>query len=268
MKVLAVVSQKGGVGKTTLALNVAYALANRGLRTILMDTDPQGAVGLSLDNISASEGTVGCILRSAPPRAALLTTRLPELSILPFGNATPGEAAKFHSQVEDGGALTQLVASVADKADVVIIDTPSGLSGSTLGALRTADSAISPLQAEPLAMRSLPQLLGTIAELRESGHRIELVGLVLSMLQQRQESSLSVAEEAWKRLPGDLVLETTLPRDPSVLDASALGLPLGLVSRLRPPPIALVFEQLALELIPRLELAPNGAEEAPVGLFA
>ena len=103
--------------------------------------------------------------------------------------------------------------------------------------------------------------------LRSDGYRVSLAAIVLCMLQQRNADSLAVAEEVWTRLPQDLVVETTVPRDATVLAASAAGVPLGLLSRLRPPPIALVFDQLAAELSVKLGLSREG-EDGPIGLFA
>ena len=139
--------------------------------------------------------------------------------------------------------------------------------GATLGALRAADYVLSPLQAEPVALKTLPQLLALLGALRAEGVDIELAAIVLCMLQQRNSDSLAVAEEVWARMPRELVVETTIPRDPTVLAASAAGVPLGLLSRLRPPPLALVFDQLAMELAPRLGLTGEG-DDGPVGLFA
>jgi chromosome partitioning protein len=268
MKSVAIVSQKGGVGKTTLSLNLAFALARSNFKVALIDTDPQGAIGYSLQGISESPGLAGCVLRGVPVEQALLNTRFKDFSILPLGELAPQDSLAFTERLADGQALGSILFELGSRFEVCIIDTPSGFTGATLGALRAADWAVSPLQAEPVALRTLPQLLSVIGSLREEGARVQLVGLVLCMLQQRNSDSLAVAEEVWSKLPSDLVLETTIPRDSAVLSASSAGVPLGLVSRVRPPPIALVFDQLASELVPRLGLMEGGEEDEPLGLFA
>lgn len=267
MKSLAVISQKGGVGKTTLSLNLAFALARTGTRVLLIDCDPQGAVGHSLQGVAESGGLYGVLAGSCGPEDALVHTRLQEFSLLPVGEVPPDEWEQFHADLSDGTRLQSLLSELSGGSDLAVMDTPSGFCGATMGALRAADYAVSPLQAEPIALRTLPQLLSLVGSLRAAGSRVELVSLVLSMLQQRVGDSLSVAEEVWSRLPADLVSETTLPRDRAVLAAQAAGVPLGLMSRKRQPPMALVFERLAAELAPKFALLEE-EDDGPVSLFA
>lgn len=267
MKTAVVASQKGGVGKTTLALNLAFSLARASFRVVLIDADPQGAVGHSLQGVRQSAGLYGLLREAATLDEALLHTRVNELSIVPVGNVPPERAHEFANQLADGAALGEICSRLDSAYDLALIDTPSGFGGATLGALRAAHYVLSPLQAEPVALKTLPQLLALLGALRGEGVDIELAAIVLCMLQQRNADSLAVAEEVWTRMPRELVVETTIPRDPTVLAASAAGVPLGLLSRLRPPPLALVFDQLALELAPRLGLTSEG-DDGPVGLFA
>lgn len=266
MKVLAVVSQKGGVGKTTVALNTAFALATRGWRVALIDTDPQGAVGLSLAKEGTGAGLAGCVVQGLDLADVKLRTRLAQLDIVPMGDVAVQDTHELGNRLADGRELARLLEPVADQYDVVVFDTPSGFGGITLGVLRVADYAISPLQAEPIAMRSLPQLLEVLAALRADGARVQLAGIVLSMLQLRVAESFAVANEAWAALPEAVVLKTTIPRDPALLRASAAGAPVGLVSR-RPPAVAAVFEQLAVELEEKLGLEEPG-EDGPLALLA
>ena len=151
--------------------------------------------------------------------------------------------------------------------DVVLIDTPSGFGGITMGAMRAVDAVISPLQAEPIALRSVTQLLEVIGALRLEGARTELAGLVLTMLQLRNEQSLSVAQELWTRFPDTIVFNTTIPRDVEFLAASAAGVPLTLLSR-KPPAVAAAFTQLAQELESRIELRTKEGHDGPIALFA
>jgi chromosome partitioning protein len=267
MKSLAVVSQKGGVGKTTLSLNLAFSLARSGFRVALIDADPQGAVGHSLQGVRPSAGLAGFMSQGEAIEHCLLRTRLAELAIMPVGEVPAHESPTFFHRLEDGRALSRALDTLGADFDLVIIDTPSGFNGATLGALRAADSAITPLQAEPVALRTLPQLLSVVGSLREQGARVQLAAVVLCMLQQRNNDSLAVAEEVWARMPAELVLEATIPRDAAVLAASSAGVPLGLLSPRRPAPMSLVFDRLASELAPRIGLATH-EEDAPLGLFA
>lgn len=257
-RTLAVASQKGGVGKTTVALNLAYALADRGWRVLLVDADPQGSIGASIGYPSDGPGLYGWLRGESTFDQAALATRLPGLRTLPFGADAPAAAGEAAA-----GLAEPLMAALRREAadlDLVVVDTPSGLREPTRAVLEAADSLLVPLQAEPLALRTLLHSLEVLAALREAGARVELVGFLLTMLDTRTGPSLRVAQESWRALPPHLVLETTVPRDVAILEASAAGVPVALLSRRRPPAAA-VFDRLAAELEPRLGLDPDTHDE-------
>lgn len=266
-RVVAVASMKGGVGKTTVTLNLGYALAQRGWRTLIVDTDPQGSIGLSLTGAARSSvGLVEVLAGEAGLDQAVLGTRLPNLSLLPLGQLAAGLAARWTASLEDGRALRTVLGPLREGWDVILVDTPPGAQGSALGALRQSDAVLAPLQAEPLAARSIAQLLEVVGELRDNGVQTQLVGLVVTMLQSRQRDSLAVAQESWNLFPGDLVLDSTVPRDVAFLEASAAGVPVGLLRR-RPPAVAAVFDRLAAELEPRLGLIEEDDDDRAIALL-
>lgn len=267
MKTVAVVSAKGGVGKTTLTLNLALALAKRSWRTLVVDADPQGAIGHSLHKKSSSVGLAGYLAGRSTFEAAVVTTRLPELALLPIGPIAVQDTQAFGDHLADGRAFAALASAAAERFDVMLIDTPAGFAGVTMGALRGADFALAPLQAEPIALRALTQLLDVLAALRKEDRKVKMAGVALTMLQLRNKESLSVAQETWAKLPPELVLETNIPRDPIFLEASAVGVPVGLL-RQQPPPVASLFDRLATELEPRLELTTTSKDDGPVWLLA
>jgi len=267
MKVVGVVSQKGGVGKTTLALNLAYALAKRGHKTLLVDTDPQGAVGLSLQRPSTDVGLAGYVADRSPLDQVVIKTRIPELDILPVGNIAFQDSHPFACRMADGAELKRLVTDAQPRYTVMLVDTPAGFGGVTMGALRVADLALAPLQAEPVALRSAAQLLEVISAVRAEGSKVKLAGVVLTMLELRNPDSLAVATQVWAEFPTKAVFQTSVPRDRTFLQASTAGVPLGLLSR-RAPPVAAVFDQLSQELEPHLELEVDGKEDGPIALFA
>lgn len=268
MITIVVASQKGGVGKTTLSLNLGYALAQRGWATLLVDADPAGGMAASLTAMKPSEGLVG-VLRGGALDECSVRTRLDALSILPVGAVPPLEAGVFCDQLADGSLFATLAARAQSAGfDVMLVDTPAGLSGATLGAVQSGDHVILPVQAEPLAARAVAPMLEALGTLRARGAKASLSGIVLTMLQQRVGESLNVAAELWSGLPPALVFESIVPRDPVFLKASAAGVPLGLLRR-RPPPVASVFDRLAEEVERVVGLQPAAEEDdAPIQLFA
>ncbi len=268
---LCIASQKGGAGKTTVALNLAYALATKGHRVLLVDTDPQGAIGLSLRSRtgkSSGAGLAGFTGGNLRLDEVVVHTRLPELDLLPVGPVPIQDSHGFAVHLADGSELARLRALAGSAGYAFLLfDTPAGFGGVTLGALRAADWVLSTLQAEPIAMRSFPQLLEVLGALRRDGMAAQLLGVALTMVQLRNRTSASVAEEAWSRMPEDVVFDTTIPRDPLFLEASAQGVPIGML-RNRPPPMAALFDQLAHEVQSRVGLSEGGEDEGPISLFA
>ncbi len=266
-RVLAIASQKGGVGKTTLALNLSHAFASLGWKTLLMDADPLGSIGLSLrEDLANRAGLAEVAAERAQLDDVLVTTRLPELSILLRGNVPPMEAATWTVDLQDGGRLGRVLDAARGRFELIVIDTPPGCTGSALGALRCADYVTVPLQAEPLAARSVQQFLELLAGLREQDTSPQLAALVLTMLQTRHQASLDVALESWRLFPDSLVLETAVPRDPMLVEASARGVPVALMSRRRPP-VAAVFEQIAGELAARMNMEDEDEDERVLSLL-
>ncbi len=256
MQLLAISSQKGGVGKTTVAVNLAYSLARRGWNTLLVDTDPQGSVGLSLsEKARKCQGFYDAVNTGANVLPLILPTRLPELNILTAGQ-THSFFGMANGAMDTLAALRRIVAEIATRPfDLVIFDTPAGLMGSTGDVLRLADSLLIPQQAEPLGIRSIPQMLQAIQFLRNHGSKLEVAGILMTMVQADQKESTEVVRELRALVPAQLLCQTTIPRDPVFLKASAAGVPLGLLHR-QPPAAAHVFDQLAAELEPRLHLNP------------
>jgi chromosome partitioning protein len=266
MKTLVIGSQKGGVGKTTVALNLAFALAQRGWRTLLVDADPQGAIGLSLTKkVSDAKGLADYVIQGAPLAELSIRTKQPGLSILAAGKVPVTDISRFGTALLDGATFEKLSQDAGNDFDIVLIDTPAGVSGTTLGALRAASHVLAPMQAEPVALRSANLFLDTVAWLRGTGSKVKLAGLLLTMLQVRDRNSLMVAEELWSKFPGGLVLDATVPRHAAFLQASSVGVPLGLLGR-QPPPVAKIFDQIAAELEPRMELIRRDGDDAPISL--
>lgn len=252
--ILAITSQKGGVGKTTVSVNIAYSMARRGWNTLLIDTDPQGSVGLSLsEKARKCQGFYDAVNTGTSAIPFILPTRMPELKIMTAGRTANFFEAKL-PEVNGMDGLRRVIGDVQKQGfDLLIFDTPAGMHGITGDVMRMADYVLIPQQAEPLGMRSIPQVLHAIQSLRAQGSKLEVAGILMTMVQHDQKESADVIRELRALLPGRLLLDSIIPRDPTYMKASAVGVPVALLYA-QPPAAAHVFDQLAAELEPRLRL--------------
>lgn len=244
---IAIVSQKGGVGKTTVALNLCLALAERRRRTLLADVDPSGGVGHALARgEDALAGLADMLMGRVQPAEAVLRTKLDTLALLPRGRISAVDHGELEEALRAPGVLAGALGQVESTFDVVVIDTPSGLGRITRAALACADFALVPVQGEPLALRSIGQTLEVIEHVRANENpKLQLLGILPTMVQKDTEASMSVLVNLWNGFGG--VLETTIPRAPVFTDASHAGLPVGYLGGL-PSPEVRRFELLAIEV--------------------
>jgi chromosome partitioning protein len=227
---IAVSSQKGGVGKTTVSINLAHAFARAGVRTLLVDADPQGSVGLSLTRQSRQLSGFYDYLQD--PGIALdrliVPTRLETFALVASGQASDYEAGGGM------GAHLARVRSFLDAAaakgyDLCIIDTAAGLFGVTGDVIASSDAIMIPQQAEPLGIRSVPKLLEGLNRLRIMNPRLTVLGVCLTMVQNDFPESVEAAAALRQLLPPELMFHTQIPRHSLFVRASARGLPVGVL---------------------------------------
>lgn len=251
-QVLSIVSQKGGVGKTTTAVNLAAAIARRGLKTLIVDTDPQGAVryGIGLRRGHPTHGFADYLMGERQLREVILPTSLPWLRAMLVGSvAESADHAFYQELVADTTLLGDLLRTARERCHVVIVDTPPGLGRIVRRALEASQHVIVPLQAEPLALQTTPQILRGIQEIVAVNPELTLDGLLLTMYEQGSATSERVANYVRANLPADMVFDIVIPRTVSSADAFSAGQPV--VLRDPTDPAAQAYVNLAALLAER-----------------
>ena len=244
--VLAVVSQKGGVGKTTTAINLASALARRGRKTLLVDVDPQGAVrhGVGLAGIEHPAGLSDVLAGTHQLQDVVLATPLPWLRVLLAGSvADSGDHEAYHAEIARSPKLGELFTRARKRGYVVIVDTPPGLGAVTRRVLAHSQHVIVPLQCEPLALQTTTQILRAVREASAKNAGLVLDGILLTMLEDGNVVSQRVASYVREQLPAELLFDVAIPRTMASIDAFAAGQPV--VLRSPDDPASRAYTQLA-----------------------
>ena len=254
-----IASQKGGVGKTTVVLNLAVALAERGRKVLLVDLDPQGAIGLSLAREETElPGLADVVAGIVPAGQAVLATRLPGLSLLPRGRLDSVDACEFELALHEPGTLEGVLGPLESTFDFLLLDTPAGLGCVTRAALAFAELVLVPFQPEALSLRSVTQVLRLVDHMRQDENpRLQLLGILPTMVEKTSPASLAVLSEIWTGFGG--VLESIVPRAAVYVEASRRGVPVAFLSG-PVSPEARRFSLLAAEIEHQIQRL--GFEEA------
>ena len=259
MTCIAVANQKGGVGKTTSAINIATALSATGLTVLLIDLDPQGnaSTGLGVGQSQRAASSYHVLVGERSLNAAVVATKVPRLDIVPATVDLSGAEIELVNLDQRTHRLDHALSASDRQWDIVLIDCPPSLGLLTINAMVAADALLVPLQCEFFALEGLSQLLNTVERIRARFNpALSILGVALTMYDRRNRLTDQVASDV-RAVLGKVVFETVIPRNVRLSEAPSHGLP------------ALIYDHrcsgseayiaLARELITRLPAAAEAA---------
>ena len=230
-KIIAVVNQKGGVGKTTTAVNLTAALHDLGLKVLLCDFDPQANAtsGLGVDKRKIKHSVYDVVINDVPASQAVIQTRFGD--VLPSHADLAGAGVELLSIPNPNHRLGQALKEIRDRYDVIFVDCPPSLELLTLNGLTAADSILVPVQCEYYALEGLSDLMATLRMVKKRiNPKLEIFAVALTMFDGRTNFSTQVAQEVRRHFPGK-VLSAVVPRNIRLAEAPSHGLPVTAYDR-------------------------------------
>ncbi len=227
-KVIAVANQKGGVGKTTTAVNLSSCLAYKGKKVLLLDIDPQGNTtsGLGIDKKGIKKSTYDVLINEVKIEETLMSTPIESLKLCPSNIELAGAEVELVSTISRENKLKYALAEIKDEYDFIIIDCPPSLGLLTLNSLTAANTILVPIQCEYYALEGLSQLMETVKLVQKHlNPSLDVEGVVLTMFDARTNLSIQVVEEVKKHFRNK-VYRTIIPRNVRLSEAPSFGLPI------------------------------------------
>lgn len=249
--IIAVVNQKGGVGKTTTAVNLAAALTDMGLRVLVCDFDPQANAtsGLGVDKRKVKHTSYSLIIEESTAQQAILHTEFAD--VIPSSADLAGAGVELISFDHRERQLRKALEPVRENYDVIFIDCPPSLEMLTLNGLIAADGILIPVQCEYFALEGLSDLMATLRSVkRKLNPCLDIFGVVLTMFDGRTNFSTQVAQEVRRHFPGK-VFTTSIPRNVRLAEAPSHGLPITAYDRSSRGAVA--YRELAQEVADKLK---------------
>lgn len=227
-RVLAITNQKGGVGKTTTAINLAAALAANDLNVLLIDCDPQGnaTTGLGVQKLADRPSLYHVLLGDVPPEQAILKTDFEGLEVVPADKNLIGANLELVELENRESRLRERLESIRSRYPFIILDCPPALDLLTLNALLAADAVVVPIQCEFFALEGISELMDTIERIRAAfDHPLEIEGVLLTMFDERTNLTRQVSADL-KEFFGDQVFQVVIPRSIRLAEAPSFGKPI------------------------------------------
>ena len=229
-RVIAVANQKGGVGKTTTAINLSACLAEKGQKVLAIDMDPQGNMtsGLGIDKDEVEKNIYDLMIGQVGVEEVLQKEAIENLDIIPTSIDLSAEEIELIGVDDKEFIIRNAIAPIKDNYDYIIIDCPPSLSMLTINAMTTADSVLVPIQCEYYALEGLSQILQTVEMVKKRlNPDLELEGVVFTMYDARTNLSLEVVENVKKHL-NETIYKTIIPRNVRLAEAPSHGMPINL----------------------------------------